>query len=329
MHRAKERMQRKDEGSMETSISSVLAYWNLGEVKSVEAFHTDKYRCSGNAYLVECRNSRFVLKRIAGKNTLSPIFTILLELHKRGLPVAAPVPTRFGELTVFHTDNNYYLTPFLTGSVMEDHFHSGFEQRSHSFGRALAKLHAALRQISVPGSLKDMNLLGQVQVCETEVRARGMNGAIIITLTETVDALRRLAPLPTQLIHRDAHAANVLFTDNEVSGWLDFELTTIGPRLFDLCYYSTSLLMNALHDAERSELWFSVLRNLVSGYQEVDRLTENECAALPYVLLAIEAVFIAYSLRIDDSAGVMQNLHALAWLHGNIVRVRRVIEPQI
>jgi hypothetical protein len=69
------------------------------------------------------------------------------------------------------------------------------------------------------------------------------------------------------------------------------------------------------------------LTTLVVGVcqQEVDRLTETERSALPYVLPSIEAVFLGYFLRSNDKAGVEQNTLALEWLYDHISLVRRVL----
>ncbi|MGI6083034.1 MAG: phosphotransferase enzyme family protein [Limnochordia bacterium] len=310
---------------MEAAILRVLSNWNIGEVTSVETFHSGKYRSSGNAYLVRCEGSLFVLKRVKPKDTLGQMFAVLPELYRRGVPVAVPVATRDGKQAVFCDEDCYYVAPFLYGSVINDHFGPGIERRSRSFGKALARLHVALRQIDLPGRLTKIDLPGQVQACEEKARTGGMSPSVTAALSETIDAFRSSSPLPNQLIHRDAHASNVLFTDNEVSGWLDFELMTIGPRAFDLGYYSTSLLMDALDDPAKTERWLSALGPLVGGYQAGDGLTDNECALLPYVLLAIEAVFLSYYFRINDQAGIRENARALEWIHGNLCAVREAM----
>ncbi len=307
---------------METFIIGVLSNWDLDEVKSVEAFRSDRYRSSGNAYLVQCEGSLFVLKRAKPKDTLFQMFTVLPKLYKRDVPVAVPIPTRDGREAVFLNGDSYYLVPFLHGTVISDHFGPGMERRSRSFGRALARLHVALRQIRLSDRPTEIDLQDQVRACESRAREYDMSLSVIAALRETEDTLSASAALPTQLIHRDAHASNVLFTDDEVSGWLDFELMTVGPRVFDLGYYSTSLLMDALGDPEKLERWLLTLGPLVSGYQAVDRLSENECALIPYVLLAIEAVFLSYYLRINDKGGVIQNARALEWIHDNLCQIR-------
>ena len=300
----------------------VLVNWDLGEVTSTDIFSTDRYRCSGNVCFIQAGDARFVLKRIKRRNTLDPLFTLLPELHKRGVPVAVPVPTRRGELAIFRDGDCYYMAPFLYGSVISDHFGTGMERRSQSFGVALAKLHNALKEITLTSSPADMNLLGQVQACEAKVRACGISHPIVDILEQTAEAFRLSKPLPSQLIHRDSHASNVVFLNDEVSGWLDFELATTGPRLFDLCYYSTSLLMDALCEPDQTAKWYSVLKNLVCGYQEVNVLNENERTLLPYVLLAIEAIFISYYLGIDDTISAMRNIYALEWIHNNLELTR-------
>jgi len=333
--------------TLDTSrIIDLLSLWDFGSITAVEAFRTDKYRYSGNVYFFRCGEARYVLKRIDRQRAHGLLFTVLTELYKRGIPVAPPIPARDGRLAVCQDAECYYVAPFLKGAVSDDHFGIGMERRSRSFGKALAGLHAGLREIVLPSatqppvpkttppssptplpklsSLSQMDLLGQVKACAAEARVRRMSGEVIGALEETSEAFENSGPLSAQLIHRDCHAANVLYLDDEVTGWLDFELTTIGSRLFDLCYYTTSLLMDALSDPGLQRLWLMALENVVGGYREVETLTAEEHTLLPYVLLAIEAVFILYFLKANDAAGVGQNVQALEWLHGNLAAIRKV-----
>jgi Ser/Thr protein kinase RdoA (MazF antagonist) len=120
--------------------------------------------------------------------------------------------------------------------------------------------------------------------------------------------------LPKQLIHRDAHPGNMLFQDGQHSGWLDFEISMRGPRLFDLGYCSTSLLMNGMPDLARRQAWFGLLIALVTGYESVCPLTSVEHRALRVMQMCIEVIFIAFYANIHHSNGVAQNIDALIWL---------------
>ena len=85
------------------------------------------------------------------------------------------------------------------------------------------------------------------------------------------DARSELEPiykeLPRQLIHRDAHPSNMLFSAGRLTGLLDFELVRRGPRIFDLCYCASSLLVDGFEDCEKGQKWPSLFRSLVRGYE--------------------------------------------------------------
>ncbi len=121
---------------------------------------------------------------------------------------------------------------------------------------------------------------------------------------------------------------NVLFENGQVSGWRDFELTTKGPRIFDLCYYSTSLLMDSLSDSQKQVAWLRVLGNLVKGYHSTEPPTESERRTLPYVLLSIEAIFTSYYRSINDEANANKNVDALLWIRDRFPDIEALLKTQ-
>ena len=313
---------------MDASYQKVLSNWDVGPIQSVEPFTTDKYRCSGSVLFLTTPAGRFVLKRIAGRTSPDPLFALLPALSTYGVPVAVPLPTKHGQIAHFDNGDCYYLAPYLPGEVILDHFGLGALERSVSFGAALANLHKGLKEATHAMALPDMDLLGQVLECQAGAEMRASSCEELSTLGETVKAFQAMGPLPTQVIHRDSHASNVLFETDQVSGWLDFELTTTGPRVFDLCYYSTSLLMDALYDSTKRAAWLEVLRNLVHGYESVEPLTEAEHRLLPYVLLSVEAIFTSYCVSINDQAAASKNIDALLWIKESLPSILVVSKSQ-
>ena len=65
---------------METFIIGVLSNWDLDEVESVEAFRSDRYRSSGNAYLVQCEGLPVCPKEGEAQGPLFQMFTVLPKL---------------------------------------------------------------------------------------------------------------------------------------------------------------------------------------------------------------------------------------------------------
>jgi Ser/Thr protein kinase RdoA (MazF antagonist) len=120
-----------------------------------------------------------------------------------------------------------------------------------------------------------------------------------------------------QLIHRDAHPGNMLFLDGELSGWLDFEIMVRGPRLFDLCYCSTSLLIYGFDDPVKRQAWHGLVRALVEGYDQVSPLTPVERGSIRLMQMCIEVIFISWFAHNNFPAPATRNIEALAWLYEN------------
>lgn len=106
---------------------------------------------------------------------------------------------------------------------------------------------------------------------------------------------------------------NMLFEDGELTGFIDFDISTHGIRIFDPCYCSTAMLMQDFKEQAWREQWFGLFSALIQGYRSGTELTEQEQYALFPVLLAIEFIFTAYFKEINEPVARL-NLDALMWL---------------
>ena len=296
-------------------VSSLLASWDLPPLLSIKAFETSDYWCSGNVVFIETSEEKYVLKRMTVQRAQKSAYALLTALQSNGVPVAVPKLTRSGEPYAKQGDEVYCLSSYLAGIAISDHFSAGSKERERRFGIALARLHMGLKQCEHLVKVPEMDLLQDVTAASQVVRALGRDyatDAIQTVLLELNHGLAALNPeLPVQLIHRDAHPANMLFLDEHLTGWLDFELIVRGARLFDLCYCSTSLLMNGMDDSAKRNRWPILFGALVDGYASLNPLTLVERSALWIVLLSIEVIFAAYFSHIKDEKGILQNLEAL------------------
>jgi len=137
----------------------------------------------------------------------------------------------------------------------------------------------------------------------------------------------RHGELPYQVIHRDAHPGNLLIEAGEVSGFVDWEISTQGPRLFDLAYCSTALLSAAKGVPARRRAWLSQLTSLVAGYDSVQPLEEVERALLGQVQMAIQLIFAAYYAGQGMTEQMDANLETLEWLLENQTAVAAAVSP--
>ena len=98
--------------------------------------------------------------------------------------------------------------------------------------------------------------------------------------------------LPKQLIHRDPNPSNILFDNGEVSGFIDFDLSEINIRLWDVCYCATGILSEGSDEAY--EKWLDILGGILYGYDMEGKLTSEEKQAVFYVICSIQMICIAF-----------------------------------
>ena len=80
-----------------------------------------------------------------------------------------------------------------------------------------------------------------------------------------------------------------------MSGVTDFELSEYSIRLFDACYAATGILSENFSNEDAAlEKWLPLYQNIIQGYDGVVQLTEEEKKALPYVVLSIQLICVAY-----------------------------------
>lgn len=308
-------------------IYGLLEHWSLGPIRSVHSQTPGEY-AAGNVSFIETEDgARYALKRKTVRRTLEQEYALLETLAAQGVPVAVPVRTRSGETCVQVGDERFTLSPHLPGAVYSDHYAPGAVDRARQFGVAIARLHAALLRCDSLVMAEEMDLPGDIARCSPAVAAIWPDNrpSFESIRSELETGLADTFPgLPKQLIHRDAHPGNMLFHDGQrrytspFTGWLDFEIMLRGPRLFDLGYCSTSLLVSGLDDPAKRSTWFSLLSALVAGYETVSPLTTVERQSLRCILLSIEVIFIAFFTQIKHSAGVALNIEGLAWLYENL-----------
>lgn len=114
--------------------------------------------------------------------------------------------------------------------------------------------------------------------------------------------------LPVQIIHRDPNPDNMLMADGRVTGFLDFDLSRIMPRIFDLCYAATGVLCDAFLHVDKAECagFFDAAKAIWQGYDSVSPLTGAEKSALPDMVLAIQLTCVAAFAGSDKWAKLLE-----------------------
>ena len=238
--------------------------------------------------------------------------TAILEKSMRlGCLLAAkgiPVPEYIGQPA--QKDGAYYVLMRKLPGRHPDPYKGAPYENGVTMGRAVAELHAALREIPDDFDCSDadcMQELDEYILPEIQVPGRVLNYA------------RAFGPLykalPRQIIHRDAHTANMLFEDRSFTGWLDFDNSQRNVRMLDLCYLGATLLVGNYRKHRRLETWREIFRGVLRGYDQISRLSEEEFAAVPYLFVHIELLFAAFFSKNGQGRTSKKCLAMAKWLY--------------
>ena len=195
-------------------------------------------------------------------------------------------------------------------------------------GRVLARLHNAFKECETQDEFGDNSLLKEMNGWIKSVFVK--NSWKYIDESEYDILIGRLEKLydklPVQLIHRDVHLGNFLFDNGKFSGYIDFDLSQRNIRIFDLCYFMLGLLSEeeVLDISEKQ--WFDILTNFFTGYEQENGLLQEEKQAVPYVMEAIELLFVAWFVEQNDIKCAEDAMEIYQFVEKNVERILKVIE---
>jgi homoserine kinase type II len=140
----------------------------------------------------------------------------------------------------------------------------------------------------------------------------------------------RLEALPQAWLHCDYHGRNMVFQSDGLAGLFDFDYVTRGPRTLDV---GRGIFKFAREQRGSTTLREEFCRAFLDGYESLQPLSEEECAALPFMAVlhcVPDATFYAarwteagdpgLGKRLQHDVGRMRDVHAemrrLAWQFG-------------
>jgi len=241
---------------------------------------------AGRAVHLLGSSGHYYLKRRPSAEHAAREAAVLGHLLDGGLPVPEHVRTAKGE--PFASDSEGREVSCLYRALPGSHYESfdGREGvvRARQVGKALARLHVALAAVPGVGGFEHYGPQAGL------VRELGATGGLydLARLERVLARNVSLRRLPVQLIHRDFHLYNVLFEAERPSGYLDFDMLVLGPRLFDVCYCSIETLAKRFDEPAFPDYWFRILGAIIKGYMEHVALTDEERRSVVSMMIEIE-----------------------------------------
>ena len=281
--------QRKGNRPMKDKITQVINNWGL-ENKEIKQIYDTTWQVGDD----------YVLKVYQSFSMLEKNLKILQLLDNMDIPVGKVIATTNNEQYVSFHNWFCFLSRRLPGSNI---VRIGNDSKIATImGEIIADIHMAFQKCEEVDVFWNNSLLDEMNGwVKSNFEA---NDWKFISKEEYEKIISQLAMvydnLPVQLIHRDVHFGNFLFSDGKFSGYIDFDLSQRNIRIFDLCYFLLGLLSEKEKLEITDEFWFEVVKKVFAGYGRKMKLTEAEKNAVPYVMECIELLFVSYFESIND-----------------------------
>ncbi len=299
---------------MKFMIREILKGWNL-EYLPVQIYHS--------AWSV---NDSYVLKVYDNSNTLQRNILMMKKLHESGIPVPEIIKLPNNQDYLLHDEKMYMLTTKLSGTNIVDIIKCN-DEWFYEFGKILARLHIAFKEIEKNISYWNNNLLeemngwvnGNLQKFHPEYLKQE-------DINTTIDELMQVSDkLPNQLIHRDVHLGNFLFKHGVFSGYIDFDLSQSNIRIFDLCYFLLGILLDKNNHIDEDK-WYEIIQHVIKGYDSILALNPYEKGAIACVMKNIELLFTAYFLGVGDENSAKDSANLFLFIKKNEDKINAVMK---
>lgn len=295
-----------------TKIQKVLKYWNLQNESITNIYNENTGKQNDNAFYV---GDDYVIKFTANLGNIKNNINITKSLSNVELPVATVIKTTNGAEYLQDGELYFIVTKRMKGQQLkcEDIFNN--IDIAYQIGESISKLHQALITFD-SGNYTEVNIYNDVvNSALSKVKdIINLSDSFINDYTNNFGAINE--KLSKQIIHRDINPSNMIFDDGKFNGFIDFDLTEINVRIFDICYCATSILSECFADSDiNKDKWIDILNNLVLGYESISPLSDDEKQALPYVIYSIQIICIAYFSQFDKYKELTKiNIDMLKWI---------------
>ena len=296
-------------------VTSILKAWGLEKETISDIYYEGTGNKNESAVYV---GENYVLKFAANLGKLKSHIAISKALENVGLYAATPVETLAGEEYLADGELYFCLTKRLPGQQVKlgAMYEEGFGEKARFIGevigqlsKALANVEALVEEADMYGSVVNWaipQLTGKLDVPEQVFR----------DYEETFGALYE--KLPKQVIHRDPNPGNIILAEDKW-GFIDFELSEKNVRIFDPCYAATAILSESFEAGNEVKLakWVQIYKNIITGYDDVVKLTVEEKAAIPYVVLSNQLLALAWFAGQEKFAELYEtNKKMTEWMIG-------------
>lgn len=263
----------------EPEIVEILSHFSIPSLKQAVGILKGSENTN---YYIETDKEKYILTVFEGRveqESIPFILDMMCKLSEENIICPRIIAAHTGQRR-FKLGNGKacILQTFMDGDDIDE----PTDLQCFSAGKTLANIHITAQSIHTPhidNSVDLMSLSDMLSEIEGVAKTVEHKDAVNV-IREEIKYQESLIHknLPTGFIHADYFKDNVLFTENFVSGVIDFWFSCVDYFVYDL-----AIALNAwgFIEGEFSELHYN---SFLDGYMHRRELTEAEKAALPDML---------------------------------------------
>ena len=245
-------------------------------------------------YLIKTSEQDYILtiyeKRV-DENDLPFFIKLLSYLSENKFPCPKPIANKNNEKINRIKNKNAALVTFLNGQsknkiTSEDCF---------EIGKITAQLHEITKKFNI-NRKNNLSIENWESIFEKTIKQKiDLDESIIKKTKNYLNFLKDKWPknLPQGIIHADLFPDNIFFTNNKVSGIIDFYFACN-----DFFAYEIAICINSLCFDNNSTFNMTKAKNLIDGYTSIRTLSEDEKKYLP--ILSMGAAMRFFLTRLYD-----------------------------
>ena len=273
-------------------IKEILKNWKLEKEKLTDVV----YDAMGNVSESVCYvGDNYIIKFSSNLREVETHISVSLSIESVGLSTATPIKTTAGEYVVTNDEMYFYVTKRLAGKTIKEStmYIEDYIPKARLIGKIIGQLNVALSKVDV--ITNQANIFKSAKEWAIPVLVDKMDLPMSFVKTYEKEFGQKYESLPQQIIHRDPNPGNFILCGNNW-GVLDFDLSERNIRIFDPCYAATAILSENFESGNIDKLkqWLTIYKNIMYGYDEVVKLSDDEWKAIPYVVITNQLISTAW-----------------------------------
>jgi homoserine kinase type II len=245
-------------------------------------------------YLIKTLEQDYILtiyeKRV-DENDLPFFIKLLSYLSENKFPCPKPIANKNNEKINRIKNKNAALVTFLNGQSKN----RITREECFEIGKITAQLHEITKKFNI-NRKNNLSIENWDSIFEKTIKQKiDLDESIIKKTKNYLNFLKDKWPknLPQGIIHGDLFPDNIFFTNNKVSGIIDFYFACN-----DFFAYEIAICINSLCFDNNSTFNMTKAKNLIDGYTSIRTLSEDEKKYLP--ILSMGAAMRFFLTRLYD-----------------------------